>query len=151
MKHAAWYSESLTGVGGCLSLFGTVQVKDADRVQVLGSLTVPLSRLLSTPDLSLDQWFQLDKSGPASRIYMKAVLRVKDNNTLALVPPTAAGILSGPDKMLQGVSSIITQVLWLDEERVSSTVASGLEAGLSKELPQQTSPHPSFATEVRGL
>lgn len=44
---------------------------------------------------------------------------------------------------------MITQVLWLDEERVSSTVASDLEAGLSKRLPQQTSPHPSFATEVR--
>lgn len=44
---------------------------------------------------------------------------------------------------------MMTQVLWLDEERVSSTVASDLEAGLSKQLPQQTSPHPSFATEVR--
>uniref|UniRef100_H3C487 Extended synaptotagmin 1 n=1 Tax=Tetraodon nigroviridis TaxID=99883 RepID=H3C487_TETNG len=85
----------------------------ADRVQGLGSLTIPLSRLLSTSDLSLDQWFQLDKSGSASRIYVKAVLRV----------------------------------LWLDEERVSSNVASDLEAGVSKQLPQQTSPHPSFATE----
>ncbi|TNM89008.1 hypothetical protein fugu_005262 [Takifugu bimaculatus] len=53
-----------------------IQVKDADRVQALGSLTIPLSRLLSTPDLSLDQWFQLDKAGSASRIYIKAVLRV---------------------------------------------------------------------------
>lgn len=44
--------------------------------------------------------------------------------------------------------SIITQVLWLDEERISSNTASNLEAGLSKELPHQTSPHPSFATEV---
>lgn len=44
---------------------------------------------------------------------------------------------------------MITQVLWLDEERVSSTVASDVEAGLSTQLPQQTSPHPSFATEVR--
>ncbi|XP_011612041.2 extended synaptotagmin-1 [Takifugu rubripes] len=90
-----------------------IQVKDADRVQALGSLTIPLSRLLSTPDLSLDQWFQLDKAGSASRIYIKAVLRV----------------------------------LWLDEERISSNTASNLEAGLSKELPHQTSPHPSFATE----
>lgn len=44
--------------------------------------------------------------------------------------------------------SIITQVLWLDEEHISSNVASNLEAGLSKQLPQHTSPHPSFATEV---
>ncbi|XP_028261685.1 extended synaptotagmin-1-like isoform X2 [Parambassis ranga] len=90
-----------------------IQVKDADRVQTLGSLTIPLSRLLSNSNLSLDQWFQLDNSGSASRIYINAVLRV----------------------------------LWLDEESIPSDVSSNLEAGLSKQLPQQTSPHPSFATE----
>uniref|UniRef100_A0A8C2Z2P9 Extended synaptotagmin 1 n=1 Tax=Cyclopterus lumpus TaxID=8103 RepID=A0A8C2Z2P9_CYCLU len=40
-----------------------IQVKDADRVQTLGNLTIPLSRLLSSSNLSLDQWFQLDNSG----------------------------------------------------------------------------------------
>uniref|UniRef100_A0A8D3CXZ3 Extended synaptotagmin-1-like n=1 Tax=Scophthalmus maximus TaxID=52904 RepID=A0A8D3CXZ3_SCOMX len=53
-----------------------IQVKDADRVQTLGSLTIPLSRLLSNSNLSLDQWFQLDNSGSASRIYINTVLRV---------------------------------------------------------------------------
>ncbi|XP_022601257.1 extended synaptotagmin-1-like [Seriola dumerili] len=90
-----------------------IQVKDADRVQTLGSLTIPLSRLLSNSNLSLDQWFQLDNSGSASRIYINTVLRV----------------------------------LWLDEERISSDVSSNMGAGLSKKLAQQTSPHPSFATE----
>nr|XP_019941983.1 PREDICTED: extended synaptotagmin-1-like [Paralichthys olivaceus] len=90
-----------------------IQVKDADRVQTLGSLTIPLSRLLSNANLSLDQWFQLDSSGTASRIYINAVLRV----------------------------------LWLDEERIAADVSSDLAAGLSKQLPQQSSPHPSFATE----
>lgn len=90
-----------------------IQVKDADRVQTLGSLTIPLSRLLSNSNLSLDQWFQLDNSGSASRIYINTVLRV----------------------------------LWLDEEHITSDVSSNLEAGLHKQLPQQTSPHPSFATE----
>uniref|UniRef100_A0A8C7V251 Extended synaptotagmin-like protein 1b n=1 Tax=Oncorhynchus mykiss TaxID=8022 RepID=A0A8C7V251_ONCMY len=52
-----------------------IQVKDNDRIQTLGSLSIPLSRLLSGPNLSLDQWFQLDKSGPASRIYINTVLR----------------------------------------------------------------------------
>jgi hypothetical protein len=51
-------------------------VKDGDRVQTLGRLNLPLSRLLSSPSLTLDQWFQLDGSGPASRIYIKTVLRV---------------------------------------------------------------------------
>ncbi|KAM9813857.1 extended synaptotagmin-1-like [Neosynchiropus ocellatus] len=53
-----------------------IQVKDADRVQTLGSLSIPLSRLLSTSSLALDQWFQLENSGQASRIYINAVLRV---------------------------------------------------------------------------
>uniref|UniRef100_A0A671Y6J9 Extended synaptotagmin 1 n=1 Tax=Sparus aurata TaxID=8175 RepID=A0A671Y6J9_SPAAU len=53
-----------------------IQVKDADRVQTLGSLSIPLSRLLSNSNLSLDQWFQLDNSGDASRIYINTVLRV---------------------------------------------------------------------------
>ncbi|XP_044078065.1 extended synaptotagmin-1 [Siniperca chuatsi] len=90
-----------------------IQVKDADRVQTLGSLTIPLSRLLSNSNLSLDQWFQLDNSGSASRIYINTVLRT----------------------------------LWFDEEHIPSDVSSNLEAGLSKQLPKQTSPHPSFATE----
>uniref|UniRef100_A0A669E2W4 Extended synaptotagmin-like protein 1b n=1 Tax=Oreochromis niloticus TaxID=8128 RepID=A0A669E2W4_ORENI len=86
-----------------------IQVKDADRVQTLGNLTIPLSRLLSNSNLSLDQWFQLENSGSASRIYLNAILRV----------------------------------LWLDEERIPSDVSSSL----SQQLPQQTSSHPSFATE----
>uniref|UniRef100_A0A3B5QSI6 Extended synaptotagmin 1 n=1 Tax=Xiphophorus maculatus TaxID=8083 RepID=A0A3B5QSI6_XIPMA len=53
-----------------------VQVKDADRVQTLGNLTIPLSRVLETSHLSLDQWFQLENAGSASRIYINAVLRV---------------------------------------------------------------------------
>ncbi|XP_031423056.1 extended synaptotagmin-1 isoform X2 [Clupea harengus] len=53
-----------------------IQVKDNDRVQSLGSLSIPLSRLLSRSDLSLDQWFQLESSGQASRIYINTVLRV---------------------------------------------------------------------------
>lgn len=44
--------------------------------------------------------------------------------------------------------SLVTQVLWLDEEHIQSDVSSNLEGGLYKQLPQQTSPHPSFATEV---
>uniref|UniRef100_A0A8C8M8Z9 Extended synaptotagmin-like protein 1a n=1 Tax=Oncorhynchus tshawytscha TaxID=74940 RepID=A0A8C8M8Z9_ONCTS len=54
----------------------SIQVKDDDRALSLGSLSIPLSRLLASPDLSMDQWFQLDNSGQASRIYINAVLRV---------------------------------------------------------------------------
>ncbi|KAM9319372.1 extended synaptotagmin-1 [Gastrophryne carolinensis] len=53
-----------------------IQVKDDDRQQTLGSLSVPLSRILSADHLTLDQWFQLDNSGHRSRIYLKLVMRV---------------------------------------------------------------------------
>uniref|UniRef100_A0A3Q2Q5J9 Extended synaptotagmin 1 n=1 Tax=Fundulus heteroclitus TaxID=8078 RepID=A0A3Q2Q5J9_FUNHE len=52
-----------------------IQVKDDDRALSLGSLTIPLSRLLESHDLTLDQWFQLENSGSASRLYAKIVLR----------------------------------------------------------------------------
>uniref|UniRef100_A0A8K9XQV1 Extended synaptotagmin-like protein 1a n=1 Tax=Oncorhynchus mykiss TaxID=8022 RepID=A0A8K9XQV1_ONCMY len=41
-----------------------IHVKDDDRALSLGSLSIPLTRLLASPDLSMDQWFQLDNSGP---------------------------------------------------------------------------------------
>uniref|UniRef100_A0A8C1DC69 Extended synaptotagmin-like protein 1b n=1 Tax=Cyprinus carpio carpio TaxID=630221 RepID=A0A8C1DC69_CYPCA len=53
----------------------SVQVKDNDRVQVLGSLSIPVSRLLSCQDLTLDEWFNLENSGPGSRIHINTVLR----------------------------------------------------------------------------
>uniref|UniRef100_A0A3P9Q9H2 Extended synaptotagmin 1 n=1 Tax=Poecilia reticulata TaxID=8081 RepID=A0A3P9Q9H2_POERE len=51
------------------------QVKDDDRALSLGSLTIPLNRLLESNELTLDQWFQLENSGSASRLYAKIVLR----------------------------------------------------------------------------
>ncbi|XP_016367749.1 extended synaptotagmin-1-like [Sinocyclocheilus rhinocerous] len=54
----------------------SVQVKDNDRVQDLGSLSIPVSRLLSCQDLNLDEWFNLENSGPESRIHINTVLRV---------------------------------------------------------------------------
>uniref|UniRef100_A0A8C5F4W6 Extended synaptotagmin-like protein 1a n=1 Tax=Gadus morhua TaxID=8049 RepID=A0A8C5F4W6_GADMO len=52
-----------------------IQVKDDDRALSLGSLTIPLARLLESPGLVLDQWFSLENSGSASRIYIKTILR----------------------------------------------------------------------------
>uniref|UniRef100_A0A6J0T2K6 Extended synaptotagmin-1 isoform X3 n=1 Tax=Pogona vitticeps TaxID=103695 RepID=A0A6J0T2K6_9SAUR len=53
-----------------------IQIKDDNRQTTLGSLTIRLSRLLNADNLTLDQWFQLENSGPNSRIYMKLVMRV---------------------------------------------------------------------------
>ncbi|KAM6152979.1 extended synaptotagmin-1 isoform 1-T1 [Erethizon dorsatum] len=53
-----------------------VQVKDDSRALTLGALTLPLARLLTASELTLDQWFQLSSSGPNSRLYMKLVMRI---------------------------------------------------------------------------
>lgn len=61
------------------------QVKDSDRVQLLGSLSIPLSRLLANHDLSVDDWFPLADAKPTSRISLRAVLRVRPLPRYALV------------------------------------------------------------------
>ncbi|XP_020344414.1 extended synaptotagmin-1 [Oncorhynchus kisutch] len=78
-----------------------IQVKDNDRIQTLGTLSIPLSRLLSSPNLSLDQWFQLDKSGPASRIYINTVLRVLwlDEENIPTSSTEAASLAAGFSKI----------------------------------------------------
>uniref|UniRef100_A0A3B3RZ29 Extended synaptotagmin 1 n=1 Tax=Paramormyrops kingsleyae TaxID=1676925 RepID=A0A3B3RZ29_9TELE len=65
-----------------------IQVKDSDRVQLLGSLSIPLSRLLANHDLSVDDWFPLADAKPTSRISLRAVLRVRP------LPRYAAGVCS---------------------------------------------------------
>uniref|UniRef100_A0A4W6FFQ7 Extended synaptotagmin 1 n=1 Tax=Lates calcarifer TaxID=8187 RepID=A0A4W6FFQ7_LATCA len=52
-----------------------IQVKDDDRALSLGNLTIPLTRVLAAPELTMDQWFHLENSSSASRIYVKIVLR----------------------------------------------------------------------------
>ncbi|KAJ8403981.1 hypothetical protein AAFF_G00343310 [Aldrovandia affinis] len=81
-----------------------IQVKDTDRVQSLGSLSIPLSRLLSCPRLTMDQWFQLDSSGPASRIYINAVLRVLWMDEEALSSELLLGALGHPYKQPEQTS-----------------------------------------------
>uniref|UniRef100_G3P3N6 Extended synaptotagmin-like protein 1a n=1 Tax=Gasterosteus aculeatus aculeatus TaxID=481459 RepID=G3P3N6_GASAC len=81
-----------------------IQVKDDDRALSLGSLSIPLSRLLAAPELTMDQWFQLENSGSASRIYIKIVLRVGSPHidlsaffcTLTLMNPMGPGGLAKP-------------------------------------------------------
>uniref|UniRef100_A0A8C7RIL6 Extended synaptotagmin-like protein 3 n=1 Tax=Oncorhynchus mykiss TaxID=8022 RepID=A0A8C7RIL6_ONCMY len=50
-----------------------------DKKTLLGTLNVPLSRLLNTSDMTLDQRFLLERSGANSQIKMKATLRVREN------------------------------------------------------------------------
>uniref|UniRef100_A0A8C9T4V5 Extended synaptotagmin-3 n=1 Tax=Scleropages formosus TaxID=113540 RepID=A0A8C9T4V5_SCLFO len=53
-----------------------VQVKQNEKKTLLGTLSLPLSRILSASDMTLDQRFQLEQSGANSQIKMKTTLRV---------------------------------------------------------------------------
>uniref|UniRef100_A0A672I0E7 Extended synaptotagmin-like protein 1a n=1 Tax=Salarias fasciatus TaxID=181472 RepID=A0A672I0E7_SALFA len=75
-----------------------IQVKDDDRASSLGSLSIPLTRLMATAQLTMDQWFQLENSGLGSRIYIKIVLRVSVSlmRITAELNPLGPGGLSKP-------------------------------------------------------
>ncbi|XP_024149227.1 extended synaptotagmin-1 [Oryzias melastigma] len=113
-----------------------IQVKDDDRSVPLGSLTIPLNRLLETSDLTMDQWFQLENSGTASRIYAKIVLRIlwlSDDVTPTTPSPRPPG--SGSEAGQGGITSDLN---------------SAGPGGLNKPQPtqpQHTTPDPEFATE----
>ncbi|XP_013376419.1 PREDICTED: extended synaptotagmin-1 [Chinchilla lanigera] len=68
-----------------------VQVKDDSRALTLGALTLPLARLLTASELTLDQWFQLSGSGPNSRLYMKLVMRILYLDPSQVCFPTVPG------------------------------------------------------------
>uniref|UniRef100_A0A4W3HDW2 C2 domain-containing protein n=1 Tax=Callorhinchus milii TaxID=7868 RepID=A0A4W3HDW2_CALMI len=51
-------------------------IKDKGKECVLGTLDIPLYQVLAAPDMTLNQRFQLEHSGPNSLIKMKLVLRV---------------------------------------------------------------------------
>lgn len=53
-----------------------IQVKDHEKKSQLGVFNLPLCRLLNTSDLTLDQFFPLERSGANSQIKMKATLRI---------------------------------------------------------------------------
>nr|XP_058153604.1 extended synaptotagmin-2 isoform X2 [Dasypus novemcinctus] len=53
-----------------------VEVKDEEHQCSLGNLKIPLSQLLASDDMTVNQRFQLSNSGPNSTIKMKIALRI---------------------------------------------------------------------------
>ncbi|XP_062247709.1 extended synaptotagmin-1 [Platichthys flesus] len=112
------------------------QVKDDDHALSLGSLSIPLTRIMATPELTMDQWFHLENSDSASRIYIKIVLRVlwlSDDATPTTPSPRPSSAGSG---MGQGGFPADLNPMG--------------PGGLVKPpptRPQHTTPDPEFATE----
>uniref|UniRef100_A0ABI7ZPF6 Extended synaptotagmin 1 n=1 Tax=Felis catus TaxID=9685 RepID=A0ABI7ZPF6_FELCA len=104
-----------------------VQVKDDSRALTLGALTLPLGRLLTAPELTLDQWFQLSSSGPNSRLYMKLVMRILYLDSSEVHFPTVPG----------------TPGAW-DPDSESSQAGSSVDA---PPRPCHTTPDSHFGTE----
>ncbi|CAL8372099.1 unnamed protein product [Arctogadus glacialis] len=69
----------------------TVEVKEHEKKNVLGVLTIPLSRLFNVSNMTLEQPFLLERSGATSQIKLKATLRV-----LAIEKPEPEPILDPP-------------------------------------------------------
>ncbi|KAG7218964.1 hypothetical protein INR49_005542 [Caranx melampygus] len=63
-----------------------VEVKDAKHECSLGTLTLPLSRLLEAEDMTLNQHFPLKNSGPSCTVKMKMALRVRKSSSSASTP-----------------------------------------------------------------
>ncbi|KAI1892259.1 hypothetical protein AGOR_G00131510 [Albula goreensis] len=114
-----------------------IEVKDDDRALSLGSLSIPLARLLISPEMTLDQWFQLEDSGPASRIYINIILRI-----LWLNEEAAGGTPVSPVPPDSGAGDG-------DGGHTAEVTPGGTSVAPvpSQTRPQQTSPDPSFATE----
>nr|XP_033802618.1 extended synaptotagmin-3 [Geotrypetes seraphini] len=74
-----------------------VEVKDDERHCALGILDIPVHRLLKDTDMTLDQKFQLESSGPDSFIKMKIVLRI-----LCIEDPDPDSIYTGVNALKQG-------------------------------------------------
>ncbi|XP_076022751.1 extended synaptotagmin-1 [Genypterus blacodes] len=110
-----------------------IQVKDDDRAFSLGALRIPLTRLLASPELTMDQWFQLEGS---SRIYLKIVLRVLWLNEDA-TPTTPSPRPSDPNSGM-GPGGIPSE---------QATGGLGGSAKPQPSRPQHTSPDPEFGTE----
>ncbi|KAJ3587121.1 hypothetical protein NHX12_013511 [Muraenolepis orangiensis] len=112
-----------------------IQVKDDDRALALGSLSIPLARLLDSPNLTLDQWFQLENSGSASRIYIKTILRVLWLNEEAVATtPSSPRSAPGAGPFPGGISSELGPP--------------GLGGSKPQSAwPQNTAPDPEFGTE----
>ncbi|XP_069472713.1 extended synaptotagmin-3 [Ambystoma mexicanum] len=74
-----------------------LEVKDDERQCALGMLTIPLNRLLKDTDMTLDQRFHLENSGPNSFVKMKIVLRV-----LCIEEPDSDSIYTGINALKRG-------------------------------------------------
>ncbi|XP_067115308.1 extended synaptotagmin-3 [Osmerus mordax] len=83
-----------------------IQVKKPDKKVILGTLDIPMSRLLGASDMTLDQRFLLERSGAISQVQMKATLRIlkieKPQPKVVKDPPPQRQPQAQPSQSSQG-------------------------------------------------
>ncbi|XP_039883597.1 extended synaptotagmin-3 [Simochromis diagramma] len=121
----------------------SIQVKEPEKKNPLGVLSLPLSRLLNTSNLTLDQRFLLERSGATSQIKLKATLRI-----LKLEEPPPKPIVNPPSEVKQAGNTSVSN---------PSNAPSSSNAVSSKEIPVvstpkqvPTSPNEGYLAQRRG-
>lgn len=125
-----------------------IQVKEPEKKIPLGVLTLPLNRLLSISDMTLDQRFLLERSGATSQIKLKATLRILSEEK----PPQI--VVSSPKTTLQtnptpkSASTALSSV----PHNSSSVPHSSSSPPSSTQIPEsQPGPvRPDYPTQRRG-
>lgn len=75
-----------SGVFGCSNRLSSCfephisKVKDAKHECSMGTITVPLSRLVEAKNMMLNEHFPIKNQGPCSTVKMKMALRVRNKN-----------------------------------------------------------------------
>ncbi|XP_063356368.1 extended synaptotagmin-3-like [Pelmatolapia mariae] len=125
-----------------------VQVKEPEKKNPLGVLNLPLSRLLNTLDLTLDEYFLLEHSGVKSQIKLKATLRI-----LNLEEPPPKTFINPPSEVKQqqarqaGNTSVSSPS---DAPSSSHTVSSNNTPGPSTPNQEVASPNQGYLAQGRG-
>uniref|UniRef100_A0A3Q3CC44 Extended synaptotagmin-like protein 3 n=1 Tax=Haplochromis burtoni TaxID=8153 RepID=A0A3Q3CC44_HAPBU len=126
----------------------SVQVKEPEKKNHLGVLNLPLSRLLNTSDLTLDQYFLLEHSGANSQIKLKATLRILN---LEEPPPQTFINPSSEVKQQQARKAGNTSVSSPSDAPSSShTVSSNNTPGPSTPNQETASPNQGYLAQGRG-
>ncbi|XP_040913456.1 extended synaptotagmin-3 isoform X2 [Toxotes jaculatrix] len=126
----------------------SVQVKEHEKKTLLGTLNLPLIRLLNTSNMSLDQRFLLERSGAISQIKLKATLRI-----LAFEKPPPKTIQNPPPQVKQlkpqtnqGNNGYVSTPSALSSNNIPTTQASSP----SRAADSQNGSNEDYSTHRRG-
>ncbi|XP_073701782.1 extended synaptotagmin-3 [Garra rufa] len=130
-----------------------VEVKEHEKKSSLGKLTLPLFRLLNLSDMTMDQRFQLERSGANSQIKLKAVLRIltleKQEPKVVTPPDQAKGKVSSSQTCPEPQTTVSAQTVQSNpKEKVPvSSVPLSRTQTVPVNMPSSVSPHNELQAE----